>query len=206
MTDITVSEAKPSDLESLGTIVERSFNPVNSYIKQCFPSTPTVRNWWSQIFSDLLKDPASHPLVAYANTTDKDIGILTLRLLEPEEKGAGFWTVCNWTSDHDVEMIKPMVDTMVEYRERLMLGRKHFLIELFGAAYAYKGRGVGTKLLAKACEIADGAGLDVFVQSNASARDFYARQGFRVEGEAVMPGGAGYKEYLMVRRYNAKKG
>ena len=198
--EITVIEARQSDVTSLTTIVARSFYPVNPYIKQTFPDTPTIRAWWSRIFQNVINSSSCHVLAAIDPDTDKDIGILILRLLGPDERGAGFWTMYDWTEDHDEAKVKAMIDAMVEYRERMMLGRSHFSIELFGVDHDFKGRGVGTKLLARACEIADRAGYDVFVQANASARDFYARLGFGVEGETVMPGEGEYRECMMVRR------
>ena len=83
----------------------------------------------------------------------------------------------------------------------MLIGKPNFLIELFGAEHGWKGKGVGTKLLKRACEIADEKGHDVFVQANGSARGFYERQGFRCEAEVVMPGEAKYMEYMLVRRY-----
>ena len=205
MANITVSEARKSDLLSLGTIVARSFHPVNPYIKQCFPNTPAMRKWWSHIFEEEANSESCHVLVALDNTTDKDVGILTLRLLGADDRGAGLYTLYELTDDHDREMFEPMIAPMIEHRERLMLGRSHYLIELFGSDDKCKGRGVGTKLLSRACEIADKAGYDIFVQANASAKDFYGKLGFCVEFKAVMPGGE-YTEYLMVRRIKATEG
>lgn len=93
-----------------------------------------------------------------------------------------------------------MIDGMVEHRERLMLGKPHYLVEMFCADHDYKGKGVGSALLAKACEIADAGSYDVFVQANAGAKSFYEKFGFRVEDEVVMPGEGEYVECMMVRR------
>lgn len=199
-TDIIYTEARASDLPSLATIVPRSFHAVNPYIKSALPDTPALRSWWISVFTEEQKDPSSHLLVALDTATDQDIGILAMRLLAANERGAGFWTTHQWSEDHDPEKCKAMIDSMVEHRERLMLGRDHYLIELFGTEHEYKGTGVGTKLLARACEIADGDKVDMFVQANASATGFYARLGFTPEGEAMMPGGE-YKEYMMVRQF-----
>ena len=201
MSGITVCEARRSDLSSLSTIVARSFHPVNPYIKQAFPDTPKLREWWSRIFEDEMRNDSCRVLIALDSNTDIIVGILTLRLLGPDDRGAGFWTAYPSTEDHDHEKTTSMIEVMVEARERLMFGRPHYLIELFGADHGHKGRGVGTKLLARACEIADQAGHDVFVQANASAMGFYTRLSFECEGEAVMPGEAKYSEYMMVRRY-----
>ena len=200
--EVKVIEARPSDIESLTTIVARSFHPVNPYIKKTLPDTPGMRQWWSRIFTNESNDPSCHVLVALDPATDKDIGILNLRFFEPEDRGVGFWTSYKWVEDIDHDLCKPMIDAMVEFRERIMMGSRHYLIELFGAEQGWKGKGIGTKLLARACEIADGDQCDLFVQANGSAKGFYERLGFRCEGESVMPGEAKYMEYMMVRRYN----
>ena len=79
--------------------------------------------------------------------------------------------------------------------------RVHYHIELFGTDHEWKGKGIGSKMLKRACEIADGEGLDVFVQANAGAVSFYEKFRFRNEGELVMPGEDNYLETFMVRRY-----
>ena len=197
---VKVIEARKFDIDSLTTIVPRSFHPVNPYIKQALPDTPLVRKWWAQVFEYERNEPNCHVLVALDPATDKDIGILLLRLMGAHEEGAGVWTNYELSEDHDEVMYSSMVNSMVEHRERTMLGRPHYLIELFGVDHAWKGRSVGTKLLARACEIADRDGYDVFVQSNASAKAFYARLGFNAEGEVMMPGEHQYREYMLVRR------
>lgn len=199
--NIVVIEARPSDIISLTTIVARSFHPVNPYIKKTLPDTPGVRQWWSQIFSEESNDPSCHLLTAIDTSTDKDIGVLTLRLLGPDDRGVGFWTIYDWPPDFEHDMCKAMIDSMLENREKLMMGRPHYLIELFGAEQQWKGYGVGKKLLSRACEIADANEHDIFVQANGSAKGFYEQLGFRCEGEATMPGERKYMEYMMVRRY-----
>ena len=193
---VQVIEARESDIDSLTTILARSFHPTNPYIKKTLPDTPKVREWWYQIFEYEINDPSCHPLIALDPDTEKDIGILTMRLMEPEDRGAGTWTLFPCTEDHDEGMYESMVNSMVEHRERLMLGRKHYLIGLFGVDHGFKGKGVGSALLRRACEIA--CGVDVFVQANANAKGFYERMGFKVEGKAVMPED-GYEEYMLVR-------
>lgn len=194
-----VVEASEPDVPSLSTIVPRSFHPVNPYIKKCFPDTPSLRAWWSRIFFDETKDPNCHVLTCIDPDTGTAIGILTLRLIGPDEKGSGFWSMYDVTPDHDENAYRPMIDGMSEHRERLMLGKAHLLIELFGVDDGYKGQRVGQKLLARACEIGDEAGQDIFVQANASARGFYCKQGYEVKAQVSMPGEMEYVEYMLVR-------
>ena len=86
-----------------------------------------------------------------------------------------------------------------------MMGQPHFVVELFGVDHETKGSGLGKKLLLKACEIADEAGLTVFVMANASAKGIYQHPeiGFELRDVKVLPGEMQYEEYMLVR--SAKK-
>jgi GNAT superfamily N-acetyltransferase len=201
MAEIYVTEARPSDLESLSTILARSFHPENPYQRKAQPDTPKIRNWYHRTFEDEINDKSCHPIVAIDSATDKDVGVLTLRRMEPGEKGAGFWSMYPLTDDHNKDMCSAFIDVMVEWREQLMGDRAHYFIELFGTEHAYKRTGVGSKMLKRACEIADQAGEDICVQANASGVGFYKKFGFTNEGELVMPGEDKYLETFMVRRY-----
>jgi ribosomal protein S18 acetylase RimI-like enzyme len=200
MANVSITEARQSDLESLTTILPRSFHPVNAYQRVAQPDTPKIREWWRRVFEDEIKDDNCHPIVAIDPTTDKDVGVLTLRRFEPEGKGSGFWSMYPLTDDHNKAMCDAFIFKMTEWREKLMGGRSHYLIELFGTDHAYKGCGVGSKMLKKACDIADETGDDIFVQANASAIGFYEKFGFKSEGEVLMPGEDEYLETFMVRR------
>ena len=201
---IAVVEARPTDLDSLATIVPRSFHPANPYIEKTLPDTPDVRRWWCNVFALEIEDPTCHLLTAIDSSSDKDIGLLALRLLSSDARDVGFWTMYDWPADFERDMFKAMIDSMTEYREKLMMGKPHYLIELFGADHEWKGFGVGKKLLSRVCEIVDAEGHDVFVQANGSAKSFYEQFGFKCEAEAAMPGEREYVEYMMVRRYDQR--
>ncbi|KAK5124679.1 hypothetical protein LTR85_001392 [Meristemomyces frigidus] len=196
---VEVVEAELSNVASLSTIVPRSFHPVNPYIKKVFPNTALIRQWWSTIFSDEIQDPSCKVLTAVDPDDGTTIGVLTLRLLGPNDRGSGFWTMYDLTEDHDKIAYRPMIAGMTEHRERTMLGKPHFLIEAFGVDDAHKGLQIGKKLLSRACQIADEAGYETFVQANASARNCYCKLGFVEQGKSVMPGEVEYVEYMLVR-------
>ena len=86
-----------------------------------------------------------------------------------------------------------------------MRGQPHFVVEMFGVDHETQGSGLGTKMLLKACEIADEAGLPVFVMANASAKGIYQHPeiGFELRDVKVLPGEMQYEEYMLVR--SAKK-
>ncbi|KYG47047.1 hypothetical protein M433DRAFT_3186 [Acidomyces richmondensis BFW] len=110
----TVENAGPSDLESLSTMVARSFHPVNPYIKSVFPDTPLIRQWFSSAFADEMNKPAiCRVLKAFgSNNTSKTIGILCLRLMEREERSSRLYSLNNTTEDHNREAYDPMINSM----------------------------------------------------------------------------------------------
>ena len=196
---LKVVEAHQSNVESLSTIFARSFHPVNAFMRRVIPDTVLMRQWWMQLFTAELQDPACKVLTVLEPETGVAIGILLLRLHGPQETGSGIWTMCDVTEDHDRESYNHMIDGMTEHRERTMLGKPHFLLELFGVDHAYKGKGIGHKLLAHACAIADTADHETFVQANASAKEFYISHGFEEKGENVIKGKPDYVESMLVR-------
>jgi GNAT superfamily N-acetyltransferase len=198
--NISVQEATTSEIDSMTTILARSFHPVNPFITKVYPDTPLMRGWFTTMYNDEINNIGiSHPIVAIDTTTGSVVGILALRLMGADERGSGMWTNRSLCDDHQAEMHKDMCDSMTSHRERLMLGRSHFLIQLFGVDHAYKGQHLGKRLLLRAFEIADQAGLEVFVQANASARGMYLKHGFEEREVVVMPGDLKYTEHMLTR-------
>ena len=103
------------------------------------------------------------------------------------------------TADHDVPACTEMINGMVEAREKLMLGKRHFVIEMFCVESAMQGSGVGSRMMKAACEIADEAGVETFVQANHFARKFYERYGFVCRETKTLLGDEGYVECMLVR-------
>ncbi|KAI7182834.1 hypothetical protein KC343_g5114 [Hortaea werneckii] len=197
---MNVIEAQESHLDSLQTIVPRAFHPTNPYIRKVFPDTPLIRQWWRSNFAKQLANPACAVLVVVDPCSETTVkGLLTLKRMEASEHGSGSWTANALTPDHDQEAFRPMIDGMTAHRERIMLGTRHYMIELFGVEHGAKGQGIGGRLLRRACEIADQSRLPTFVQSNMFAWELYARFGFEERGSEDMPGDEGYREIMMVR-------
>lgn len=213
--DFRVRPATPYDLLSLSTIVPRSFHPTNPYIQRLFPNTPAVQKWWQEIWTTKLQTPTTSHLLTVESTnpnpnpnndandtnitTNKSLGILSMQLFAPTQTGAGLYTTFTPTPDHDQQAYHDVASNLASGRETLMTGAPHFCIELFGVDHEAKGLGLGKELLLRACAIADGAGLPIFVMANASARGIYTKFGFEVREARVMPGEDGYEEFMLVR-------
>jgi GNAT superfamily N-acetyltransferase len=198
-----VHSATSSNLPSLATIVPRSFHPTNPYILKLLPNTPAVRQWWTKIFTAKIQSPTtSHLLTAVSpSNASETLGVLSMQLLGSDERGAGLWSTFPPTPDHDEAAYADVASGLAKAREGLMAGQAHFVIELFGVDHEIKGFGLGKMLLLRACEIADEAGLAIFVMANASAKGIYQHPeiGFELRDVKVLPGELQYEEYMLVR-------
>lgn len=197
----TVQRATTSNLPSLETIVPRAFHPTNRYITKLFPDTARVRSWWNHIFSSKVASPKISHLLTVTSPSDPAtiFGVLSMQLFGPAERGAGFYSTFAPTPDHDAEGYEAVAANLAAARESYMSGKAHLVIELFGVDHGAKGLGLGKLLLDKACEIADGESLPIFVMANASAQGIYPKVGFELRDVKVMPGDLKYEEYMLVR-------
>lgn len=200
---ITVQEALPSHIASLSTMDVRAFHPTNAFHRQVFPNTPLVIDWWAKVFADEIDDPTAHVLVAIDadNAENPVVGVICMRLMDPSIRGAGMWTMYDFTSDHDLEEFQPSIEVMIDWRERLFASTKqwHYLLEFVGVDHAYRGTGIGKRILERACEIADEKGYPVFVEGNHYAVGFYQKCGFEEKGHKVMTGKEAYTQHVLVK-------
>jgi ribosomal protein S18 acetylase RimI-like enzyme len=123
--NFTVRPATLDDVSSLTTIVPRSFHPTNPYIRALVPDTPTIRQWWLQVFtSELATLETSYLLVAVAATEDKGkpsetLGVLSMQLLNSREPGAGFWSTVPPTADHNIAAYEEIASSISDARLKL---------------------------------------------------------------------------------------
>lgn len=190
MSHVVVGLAEVADLPSIGTLHARAYHPTREWHRKIFPES--IAPWWENKYRMDIADPNSYvlkisSLVSQAPAPAPVIGLLSLRKYDANETGAGRWATCPPPPEVDKEAYNAMIKSMVEYRERFMLGRVHLCIDHFGVDHEYQGRGMGKLLIAKACEIADREKLDVFVQANEFAESFYHNFGFGMEGRIEMP-------------------
>lgn len=202
---ITIQEASPHHVGSLSTMDIRAFHPTNAFHRLVFPDTPLVLSWWHHIFSEQINDPTAHLLIASdTQVTDpalQVVGVISMRLMDPAVKGAGSWTMYPFTADQDWEEFSPSVDLMARWREKLFgeAQQWHYLLEFVGVDHAYKGTGVGKRLLERACEIADEKGFPLFVEGNQYAVGWYKKCGFEEKGSELMSGKQEYRQHVLVR-------
>lgn len=205
MEKLRVTYASEADLDSLSTIVPRAFHKTNEYFRTTLPDTPLIRKWWSDLFRDAIKDQIYHVLTIIDDDPQKRdrraVGILLLRRIEDDDSGENVFDRHPPTSDHDRARWDAMLGATVGGpRQRFMKGTRHFSLDLYGVDDLYQGLGLGKKLLLTACDIADEAHIDVFVQANVYAKAFYEKRGFVCVDEVILPGPDGYGEAFLIYR------
>lgn len=198
MSHAVVGLAQAPDLPSIGTLHARAYHPTREWHRRIFPTS--VAPWWEYKYSLDIADPNNYVLkISFSDTPTTVLGLLSLRKYAANEKGAGRWTACLPPPEADREAVDAMVKAMVEHRERYMLGHVHLCIDHFGVDDAYQGRGMGKMLMARACEIADAEGLDIFVEANEFAESFYKNFGFEEEDRLALPPD-GVTQCFLIRR------
>ena len=199
MADTSDWKADARDLPSLGTLHARAFHPKSEWHRKVLPVS--IAPWWEQKYALDIADPNYHLLkIPSPDTPSTVLGLICLRKYKAGERGAGRWSSFPPPPQADAEAYDAMIKSMVEYRERFMLGRAHLCVDHFGVDAEHQGRGLGTTLLERACEIADREKLDMFVEANEFAESFYHRFGFKTEEKLEMPGGL--TECFLIREIN----
>lgn len=208
MAQLFVTLAEKADLDSLSTVVARAFHKNNEYFRTTLPDTPLMRQWWYDLLRDAILDEIYQVLTIIDHHHDerghRAVGILLLRRIDADDAGENVFDRHPPTSDHDQARWAAMLSpTVGGPREKLMKGRCHFSLDLFGVDDRYQGTGLGKKLLQKACEIADHNQLDVFVQANVYAKAFYEKRGFHCVDKVILRGPEKYGEAFLI--YKAGK-
>lgn len=203
---VIIQEANLSHVSSLATINARAFHPTNAYHRRIFPKTPLVLSWWEKVFTNEINDPAAHAIIAVDTTAqDKNlqvIGTVCMRLMEPDIYSAGLYSMHEWTSDQDLEAFQPSIDFMADWRRKLFAGTGQwcYMLEVVGVDHEWQRRGVGTKLVKRAIEIANEKGCPVFLEANGFAVEFYLRLGFEEKARARVSGHQEeYVQHVLVR-------
>ncbi|KAI1264059.1 acyl-CoA N-acyltransferase [Xylariaceae sp. FL1019] len=174
--DIAFREAELQDLDSLETFVPRTFFDVNPLMKTLFPDTPAMRTWWRRIFEEYIRNPDFHFPVAIDTSTQIVVGALPLRGVQKGQAFGGFMAQHPATEDHPSEMWSKAIQRFIENEKAAVGDNDRFLIEIMGVDEAYQGQGIGKRLVANVCDIADAKGYPIFLETS-RAREFYLKQG-----------------------------
>jgi ribosomal protein S18 acetylase RimI-like enzyme len=198
MADTSGWTVEVRDLPSVGTLHARAFHLKSEWHRKVFPSS--IAPWWEERYALDIDDPSCFVLkIPSPESSTTVLGLLNLRKFKADERGAGRWSSFPPPPTTDREAYEAVVNSMVEYREKFMLGLPHLCVNHFGVDAEYQGRGFGIMLLTKACEIADREELNMFVEANEFAESFYQKFGFKTEQKLMMPGGL--TECFLIRQH-----
>lgn len=202
--NITYLDATLEHIESLKTIVPRSFFEVNPRMKTLLPDTPAMREWWGRVFGDLITNPNSCIPIAVDTATNKVVGAFTLDGILQGEPFGGALQRHPATEDHDSKDWAGAIKEFAEHDEQIVGDQNRFLVEIVGVDSAYQGKGIGQRLTARACEIADADGWPIYLETS-MAKMFYLKQGlgFRLVSSEDDPEA---KSGQMLRKPSAKEG
>jgi ribosomal protein S18 acetylase RimI-like enzyme len=198
--------ATAAEIPVLASVWYDAFHPVSPFMRQVFPDTPLIREYWTKANTYALNDPHIRTMVVASGATKPEQVIAVARFQAPPADGsvsqlldAGTWSRIPWTTDHDVETLSTAVAFQSAGREKAMKGKRHYFIELLATKHEFKGKGAGKMLIDWVCEQADNEQVEVFVDTNKDIVKFYERFGFIVQEKMVMPGDIAYEQYLLVR-------
>ncbi|KAF2160182.1 hypothetical protein M409DRAFT_29263 [Zasmidium cellare ATCC 36951] len=171
---IIYRDARIEDLESLETIVPRSFFAVNPFMKELLPDTPAIREWWRRIYEDLISNPNSYLPIAIDSTTNAVVGTITLDAVLQGQPAGGALTRYPGTEDRGKGWDEA-IQHFAEHDNEAVGSRNRFLVEIMGVDSAYQGKGIGQRLVADACQYADAKGWPIWLETSA-AKGFYQKQ------------------------------
>lgn len=189
--------AREADIESLTTIIPRSFDK-DAFLNILFPPTSTlIKDWWAEVYTKAIASPACRILVE--TLSDKVIGVLTLHFWDPNNPTStpeGICTFAPFTSDHN-EIMPTAIESQTRDRKKLMRNTPNFMIDLMAVDKDYQGCSVGHRLLQRACRIADEHDAAIFLQTT-KARKYYLTSGLGFESEE------GDEEGIVIRPVSKK--
>ena len=98
---------------------------------------------------------------------------------------------------------QPWIDNVDKWHEEYGPSRPHWVLSLIGVNPKYEGKGKGTHIMKKLCDLADMLDQDIYLEAGGSLKRYYEKFGFVVKGleRLVDPedGDSSIDVHLMVR-------
>jgi GNAT superfamily N-acetyltransferase len=160
---------------------------VGALLSVSFTDDPFVR-WLIPKLRDFLRDSKKHPRRAYSAAFDTGTVFVI-----GDCAGAAVWLPPNAKKAHPEEIAQaeplaatesnvfpPEYSALISQSAAYCLSDPHWYLGLIAVDPAYRGQGVGTKLLEYSLAIVDRDGLPAYLEStNAANRSLYRRVGFQ---------------------------
>ena len=187
MTTPTVRRAAPIDAGGITDTLQQAFfdDPVMRFL---FPSDSS-RRWRSAKFFKTELTSHQLPLNSAWTTEHHEAAALWAP--------PGHWQLPPTTiARNAIPLIRafgrrlPVALRLLTVMEKQHPTEPHWYLAILGTAPRHQGKGIGSAVMAPALEICDNEGLPAYLESSKRSNiAFYARHGFEVTGEIVLPGG-----------------
>ncbi|KAL4975998.1 acyl-CoA N-acyltransferase [Aspergillus desertorum] len=197
----TLSPVLSPDIPALTTIWFAAFN--DSAIGQLFPDTPGVRAWLTAANQCDLNSKPFQKYVKIVDSSARDergqkyeriVAYAKWDLATPEERGRRYPL---WHGDMPAGQCDEFFEREERERERVMGRIRHYYLDTLVVHPEYQRRGVGSMLLRWGCNLADEAGVALYVDASRAGAPLYERFGFVDQSD----GESGEREIAsMVRR------
>ncbi|KAL5045914.1 hypothetical protein BDW71DRAFT_207898 [Aspergillus fruticulosus] len=192
---LRLSPMFPADIPDLTTIWFAAFT--DPAIRQLFPDTPGVRAWLtaanqhdlhSKPFQKYVKIVDSSARDEHGQKRERIVAYAKWDLSMPEERGERYPL---WHCDMPAAECEEFFQREEREREGVTGGARHYYLDTLATHPDYQ------QLLQWGCDLADEAGVALYVDASRAGAPLYERFGFVDESE----GGSGEREIAsMVRR------
>ncbi|PQE22350.1 hypothetical protein CJF32_00009343 [Rutstroemia sp. NJR-2017a WRK4] len=202
---ITLSEALPSDFETFPTISHLAFSPTQ--INQLmFPAgldaSDISRN------ASKYKDRATNGCSKFVKAVSADGEIVGFSewLYCTEEKGMTKKPndIPDWGPNANSELCDLFFGGLHKARIAAMEGKRCLVLQILAIHPSHQGKGIGTRLLQEGLRQADELGLPVWVEASEKGRPLYRKFGFNdfktIEIDLAEWGGEGIDKHVCMLR------
>lgn len=192
---------EPQDAPTCATIYFASFQ--NPHSLACWPRTPSIHTFWTQMILSELSEPSAHWLKAIHPSTNRIAGFC--KWVAPKPGQQPDTSLPTWPEDADARLCDETFGAWAKAHVDLMGSRGHWYLELVATDPKFQGQGAGSLMLGYGSQRADDEGVEAYLEASPEAVGLYERFGFReagrtdtwVENERVE--GCWYRNLFMLR-------
>ncbi|KAF9894808.1 hypothetical protein FE257_004429 [Aspergillus nanangensis] len=198
MASIQVLPATPEDVSSLTHVILSAFSTPHD--REMFPDTPGIHAWWDEFNRhDLLHKPGVRYVKAVDMSLPGSIMACAKWDFQPENRGNRFPP---WHEDSNQSECGAFFGECDAARQAVMKDRKHYFLDILVTDPDHRRRGAATLLLRWGCDMADQAGMPIYLDATESGAPVYQKHDFVIQPVSIpLPGDI----VAMVREPQPKK-
>ena len=205
--NLALDFATEADAQDLGELYFLAFNEHGFYQAMC-PRNPESEHAWTIATANILRDPMTIQLKITDVRAKKIVAMgRWLKPREPDQKkqpGTAADRYDPMPSCCDAELADALFGAFAGQRLKMMGQRRHYYMELLATTPEYQGQGAASLILQYGCDLADGDGLECYIDSSPAGLKLYEKFGwvFPPEENLRMPRFEefGYEEAFGIRK------